>query len=614
MDDEFFRALVQQQRDCIVTIDGGSTVRFANDAVEDVFGYPSEAVVGEPLTMLMPERLHDGHREGIKRYLETGERTFDWDDIEVPGLHRDGHEMQLSVRFHEHGTDGNGDRLFSGIIRDITERKERERELERRSAAIEEAGDGIAILDNDGTYEYVNDAHAAVYRYDDPGEMVGMSWPRLYDDEEVERFEAEIMPALKEEGHWRGDALGQRVGGERFPQELSLTTLDSGGMVCVVRDVTDRKDYERTLETLQRTVRDLLDTEDSEEIAEVGIEAAADVLDLPISAVYLRDGNETALEPVAWTDAATETLDDLPRFEPGNSLAWEAYESGEQRRYEHPGAEPGVYNTDTPVEEEAIVPLGEHGVLLVAVTETRDIDSEARYLLDLLGASLETALDRAEWAAELRAQNEQLERFAGVLSHDLRDPLNTANATLNLARNECDSDYLDDLEELHDRMETLIENVLALAREGREVGEREPVDLGGVVADAWETTGAESVTLADDDLGTIEADPDRLQQLLENLFGNAVRHAGEDIEVTVGRLPDGFYVADDGDGIPEDIRDRVFEFGFSGADGTGLGLGIVRSIAEAHGWTGELTESADGGARFEFSGVDWLDDPGGGSR
>ncbi|WP_284013803.1 sensor histidine kinase [Halobaculum litoreum] len=133
------------------------------------------------------------------------------------------------------------------------------------------------------------------------------------------------------------------------------------------------------------------------------------------------------------------------------------------------------------------------------------------------------------------------------------------------------------------------------------VTDASPVSIADAAADAWTTVDAPSATLTVAADTVVEADPKRLRALLENLFRNAVEHAGESVAVTVDRVDEsGFAVADDGPGIPPDERDRVLEFGYTGGTGTGLGLGIVSGIAEAHGWSVTVTDSADGGARFEF--------------
>ncbi|MBV0902793.1 PAS domain S-box protein [Haloarcula salina] len=126
-------ALSSATPDAIVSIDESSTIRYANPAVADVFGYDPDELVGEPLTALMPDDLAASHHEGIQRYLRTGERTLDWDAIELPGQHADGHRIPLSISFAEFTT--GTDRYFTGIIRDVTERKrlEAERALYRET-------------------------------------------------------------------------------------------------------------------------------------------------------------------------------------------------------------------------------------------------------------------------------------------------------------------------------------------------------------------------------------------------------------------------------------------------------------------------------------------------
>jgi PAS domain S-box-containing protein len=209
-----------------------------------------------------------------------------------------------------------------------------------------------------------------------------------------------------------------------------------------------------------------------------------------------------------------------------------------------------------------------------------------------------------EMRRELARQNERLEKFASIVSHDLRNPIAIASGYLDLARDDCESPHLAQVDDAIDRMEALTDDLLALARQGKVVDETERVALAEVATDAWEaieTAGATFDARTDHD---VLADASRLRQLFENLFRNSVEHGG-DVTVTVGDTNRGFYVADDGPGIPPADRERAFEYGFTTSDeGTGFGLAIVREIADAHGWSVELTESESGGVRFVFGGVE----------
>jgi len=220
--------------------------------------------------------------------------------------------------------------------------------------------------------------------------------------------------------------------------------------------------------------------------------------------------------------------------------------------------------------------------------------------------------ERERRERKVEHQNEQLERFVSVVSHDLRNPLNVATGRLSLAMDLVDDEeavtQLESVADAHDQMEALIEDLLSLARQGRTVGETEAVDPRSVCQDAWASVETGDATFECEYAnGPIAADPSRLTELLQNLFRNAVEHGGEDVTVRIGTLQGserGFYVEDDGPGIPASEREDVFEYGFSTADGgTGFGLAIVQSISEAHGWSVTLTESERGGARFEFTDV-----------
>jgi len=216
--------------------------------------------------------------------------------------------------------------------------------------------------------------------------------------------------------------------------------------------------------------------------------------------------------------------------------------------------------------------------------------------------------EREQYQRELERQNERLEKFAGVVSHDLRNPLQVIRARVEAAQADTESEHHDHIVDAVDRMEDLIEDVLTLAREGQVIGDLDEPGLADCARAAWDHIEAPDATIDCRTDCAVEADPDRLTELLQNLLSNAVTHAGPDVTVRIGLLgddpvaSDGFYVADDGPGIPADERDVVFEYGFTTGDGTGMGLAIVREIAQAHGWDVSLADGTDG-TRFEFTGV-----------
>lgn len=206
---------------------------------------------------------------------------------------------------------------------------------------------------------------------------------------------------------------------------------------------------------------------------------------------------------------------------------------------------------------------------------------------------------------QLREQNQRLESFARTVAHDLRNPLNVVQGQVELARERGDERFFDAALRAASRMNRLIDELLKLAEQGKAVLDPEPVALTDVATNALELTDTLDATLSTDSDRRVVADETRLCQLLENLFSNAVVHAGPDVSVTVGTTDEGMYVADDGPGIPETERATVFESGYTTAsEGTGFGLAIVKQIADAHGWQIAVGESEDGGARFEVSGVE----------
>lgn len=204
---------------------------------------------------------------------------------------------------------------------------------------------------------------------------------------------------------------------------------------------------------------------------------------------------------------------------------------------------------------------------------------------------------------QLAAKNDHLETFASDIAHDLRNPLEIADGYVDQVRKEYDGDHLDEIDLALERMESIVEETLQLARDGVLIDDPKPVDLYDPATDAWERCPTESATLqVSDELGTVHGDDERLQTAFENFYRNAIDHGEADVTVTIGVHESGFFVEDDGPGIPDPKQSEVFTLGYTTSDdGTGRGLGIVKRIIEAHGWDVTVCNGTSGGARFEIS-------------
>jgi len=444
----------------------------------------------------------------------------------------------------------------------------------------ETISDAIITTGAGGQITYTNSRVVDIFGYE-PEELVGepveILVPDGLTDDHVDHRESYMGdPETRPMGVGM-HLVGQRKDGTQFPVAVSLSPIDGEGddaVVATVRDVTDR-------ETLRTKYRTLLET-------------APDALFLAdASSGELVEVNERAVELTGYSQRELEGMhqDDL-----------------------HPSGHESDYRSlfRVHIDSEGIRSTLPDGSPIFVETKDGDrvpVEINARLIeLDdrrLFAGAFRDISERHEYERALERRNDRLDEFASIVSHDLRNPLNVAKGYTELLAEDRPSEYVERIQSSHSRMSEIIEGTLALAREGNASYEVEAVDLAPVARRCWRNVDSADATLRVTSTATFLADQARLERVIENLYRNAIEHGGEDVSVDVGTLDDGFYVQDDGPGIPDSDRDGVFRAGQSATPtGTGLGLAIVRRIVEGHDWTIGVTDGDGDGARFEITGVE----------
>ena len=474
--------------------------------------------------------------------------------------------------------------LKSCIVDDVQSSIARRDSL-RFDALTQSLGDPVYVIDSRGQFAYVNEAFTELVGYD-RAELIGAEPSLIKTEESVRNINDRVDHMVSTDRNERATVeIGvMTTDGETIPCEDHIGLLGRDdqfrGRIGVIRDISERKARERALARAKDRYQTLVEQ----------------------NLIGLYIAREGAF--VYHNDFFAELF---------------GYEAGSERFVGEP-----VSSVVNPADESRLTEL-------LADAEATRIESfrqpfmgkdaaGAEVHVEILGRGIEidgepavigTTIDvdeNTEQYERLRRERDRLEEFVSVVSHDLRNPLNVAMSRAELLADEDrDSPHVEPLRRNLARMESIIEDLLTLARAGEGTGELELVSLAELSERCWQTVATDEATIDIEATGTVRADLAQLKRLLENLYRNAIEHGGNDIVVTVGETERGLYVADNGPGIPADQRDRVFQAGYSTRDdGTGFGLGIVERIAEAHGWEIEVGESSGGGARIDVTGVEFV--------
>jgi PAS domain S-box-containing protein len=258
--ESLFQAIAETTSDAIIVIDSESAMLFVNAAAEKIFGYAVAEMAGAPLTMLMPDYLRHVHAAALKRYVETGRKHTSWAGVELPGLHRSGREIPLEISFNEFIKDGR--RFFTGIVRDITERKRAEKKYH---SIIENAVEGIFQTTPDGRFISVNPAMARIFGYESTEELITerVDIARQHYVEPERRSEFKRMVA--ERGIVQGfEYQARRKDGSKiWISENVRAVRDADGALLYyegfLEDITERKRTAEALSESEDRYRDLVE-------------------------------------------------------------------------------------------------------------------------------------------------------------------------------------------------------------------------------------------------------------------------------------------------------------------------------------------------------------------
>lgn len=406
----------------VVAIDNEGRITFVNREARETLGYEEGTLVGQDwFDTCLPETCRDeirgvfervmaGELDSVGRYenaivtAEGEERVVEWYNTVL-------RDVDGTIT----GT------LSCGL--DVTEREERERELtaawRRYRTLLQAAPNPIFVADAEtGEIVEVNEA-AAEFRGQPHEEIVGLQQTDLHPEGEAERYRDLFERHVSEGGTKRRLPDGSPIyavtaDGDRVPVEISVEMIElerETVIYGVFRDISDQLAYERALTGINEATRDLFEGKLPSEVADVTVETVTEILDPTGSVVYLVDEEAGTLRPAAYgPPESIDLIGEPPVFEPADSIAWQVFVDGETAVFDDVREAEDVYNPETPIRSEIIVPLGEYGVLLVGHTETAAFDDRAVDLAEILGSTAEVALERAEHERHLERRTRQLEQ------------------------------------------------------------------------------------------------------------------------------------------------------------------------------------------------------------
>lgn len=487
-------------------------------------------------------------------------------------------------------------RYVIGYGVDITDWKLSEQRLVSSGIAMEASTDGIAILGADETYQYLNNAHISMFGYDAEEDLKGKTWRAIYPNPEVERIEKILLPLLMQEGYWQGETVGKKKDGTLFHQEITLSALPNGGMICICRDISKRRERDEEMQKLA-----LVSNRSNNIILILDNQRRVDW----VNDSFLRLTGRTK-EEVLGTRFPSET----PGWSNDNLPPWLQFG---MHQHQHMKGELAYYTA-----------TGEEIWLQGEINPVYDDNGEFRYSACILNdITLIKAAEKNALTAlhKERALSELKSRFVSLASHEFRTPLAGILSSTDIIREYADTiedeaavrilNHTDRIAEEVLRMTEIMNNVLLL---GKMDAGKIPFRPGSGDIHEFIQTHLRRVSTAFRERVRFNGpgrpvhtrfDPNLLDHILNNLLSNAAKYSPAELDIFVDLLPDEsdgiqIVVRDKGIGIPAKELPFLYESFFRGSNtndfhGTGLGLPLVKQFVDLHGWSIRIQSEENNG-------------------
>lgn len=541
-------------------------ITFVNNTLAQILGYRESELIGKNLSELIDKEEYELMCNRTKNRLVGKKENYDCKIKKKDGSHIYANVWASPLE------DEDGKYIGDlGVIIDITDRKMIEQKLTRNHKAIEASIDGIAILDKEEHFVYLNDAHVDIYGYENAKELEGKSWKILYSGDERIRFENEIMPRFREEGYWRGEAVGTRKDGSQFDQEVTLTDIANGGMVCVVRDTTTRKEFERKLK----------ETDMAFDSSVTGI-ALTDInrsLTRVNSTLLSMWGYDDA-EEVLGKDAIHFFKDKENNLEKFENFFSEGWMNDEMIAVRKDGSEFTVQITANLIEDENGDPIGIFASLM-DITERKKFEDREEFLHSLLRHDLKNKIQIAAGYIQLLEDTDLLDTQGKDWMLKSKDSLLESLDLISKVK---------ELKEVNKELDTFKVNIKRILDESINQQRSLAETLGVKISFEGKSIDVVGGKLLD--------------ELFINIIENSLVHSQcnfIDISMVEKKASLVVIIEDDGIGISDDDKKKIFDKGFKGegSKGSGLGMCLVKRILGNYDGDIKVADSELGGARFE---------------